>query len=164
MTSWGYAGEIPADDQDLFGGRGRVVSLVAAEPIPPGRVVVLDPSGKLTLPRGPTLVRVAGVSLRHRSGRAWLAGEQVPVIRRGRVHVETLDASDSHSYVPGHVLGTPHLVQAKVWIGSSSPEDLGKVTAIGAESAVAGEEIARLQGTLDGAVYAGAILAEISYP
>ena len=112
----------------------QIVNYIAGSDIEPGRVVEVDPvTGKINYPQATTLGRVAGVSMYISAAlpQSWKTGDQVPVLRKGRVYA-TLSGGT-----------VTHLLVANVKHSSTLAVDRGKVSA-SATSAVAGSEVSAL--------------------
>lgn len=161
-----------ADDGDL-----DYITLVAEEDIPFGRVVELDSTGqKCHLPKLAALGKVGGISVYPTTKTpnsvsaanallnlgGYAAGEEVRVLRKGRIWVETAGTAVG--------VGVAANVMHASTDGSSQLRNRGKVTA-SATSATAGAEIDALPTGNGGfgapagsTVPSGLVLLEINWP
>jgi len=111
----------------------QIVSLVAAVDLLPGRVVEVDSNNRINYPSSTTLGRVAGITC-YVAGAlpgSWKAGDQVPVLRKGRIFAEFSGGTQGN------------LVAANVNHSSTIATNRGKVST-SATSATAGSEVSAL--------------------
>lgn len=109
----------------------EIKAFVAEEDILPGRLVEVNPAtGRVRVPASTTLGRVAGIAcfMSFAPPGGWKAGQQIPVLRKGRIFTEFNGGTASP------------LLAANVNHSSTVATHRGKLTA-SATSVVAGSEI-----------------------
>lgn len=148
---------MPGQIADSFSAaEADIVSVACSEDIPFGVVVELS-SGKVRRPQGTTTAFVAyGISIRANktSGDGWKSGEQVAVMRKGRIFAMLVNSGSI----------TPDL-KANVYHSSTIATNRGAVTA-DAESTSAGVEIQDAPGIsfVKDISLSGVALVEVNLP
>jgi hypothetical protein len=138
QTSYGYAPDAEAVPGQLADNSSAdVVSRIASGTIPFGCLVEEASDGTVSVPSGTSLGKVGGIALfdttHARDG--WVAGEAVPVLRRGRVYTAFSGGTQTN------------LTAAKVNHSSTIATHRGKLCA-GAADTDAGEEVTALTGVV----------------
>lgn len=146
QTSYGAPAKAIAGQLDTKHGESDILSCVAGEDIPYGRVVEWDATNRvIVLPKSTTLGSIVGISLYPVTNDSTIltgtlttnafgykAGQVVPVLRRGRVNAEVTGTA-------GTELAAANVAHAST-DGSSNLRNRGKLTA-SATSVTAGAEI-----------------------